>query len=252
MVMDYRNEVICKLNDIIKWKDEELIRVKQDMVTMNDVRYLDDNLKLKDDLREKSNQILKLLLQISMLQSGINLDHFQYSKHSAVHPDDHERGTFTNLKTKEPIHDHSKNMNRRDSHVDINDGKNDYMSDRKSSHKSKSHSLEQDPIQEGEFPHRYPPNHHYDHRKDVNNREKNFNQRGIEQVSGFDHDRHQQFSGGMYGQNSMYGQPNPMHGNFDYGGGPTDPRRNMYEHYDQKFYPKRYGDNKFFKLQSEI
>ena len=61
MVMDYRSEVICKLNDIIKWKDEELIRVKQDLVTVNDVRYLDENLKLKEDLREKSNQIIHLL-----------------------------------------------------------------------------------------------------------------------------------------------------------------------------------------------
>ena len=74
--MDYRSEVICKLNDIIKWKDEELIRVKHDLVTINDVRYLDDNLKLKEDLREKSNQIMKLLLQISMVQSGVKTDSF--------------------------------------------------------------------------------------------------------------------------------------------------------------------------------
>ena len=100
MTMDYRSEVICKLNDIIKWKDEELIRVKQDLVTINDVRYLDENLKLKEDLREKSNQIMKLLLQISMVQNGIKTDHFNYSKFGTVYQDDHHKPAFTNLGTR--------------------------------------------------------------------------------------------------------------------------------------------------------
>jgi len=43
-VIDYRSEVICKLNDIIRWKDEDLRRIKQDVITLNDKKTLDENI----------------------------------------------------------------------------------------------------------------------------------------------------------------------------------------------------------------
>ena len=73
--MDYRSEVICKLNDIIRFKDDEQITTKHDLIKLNDTKSFDDNIKQKEDIREKGNQIVRLLLKVALMQN--RLDHVE-------------------------------------------------------------------------------------------------------------------------------------------------------------------------------
>lgn len=57
--MDYRSEVICKLNDIVKWKDEELIKAKQDLIKLNDNKTFEENISLREDIRQKGNHTVR-------------------------------------------------------------------------------------------------------------------------------------------------------------------------------------------------
>ena len=57
--MDYRSEVICKLNDIVRFKDDELVKTKQDLIKLNDTKSFEENIRLKEDLKVKGNQIVR-------------------------------------------------------------------------------------------------------------------------------------------------------------------------------------------------